>query len=105
MGKLNRPDIKRPKFNRPAPDTIKKPEIDKTDPDWYWYLIQGGKENCYICDKPFKGRKKILIGYHKLSGEQLNRHEYCEPGSTRYSEKFEGYIDKSLKNVQPPGEK
>lgn len=102
MGKLNRPDIKRPKFNRPNPDNIKKPQIDKSDPDWYWYLIQGGKENCCICNKPLKGRPYRFIGYHKLSGEELRRHEYCEPGSSRYIEKFGGYICENLKNVKPP---
>lgn len=102
MGKLNRPDIKRPKFNRPNPDNIKKPQIDKSDPDWYWHLIQGGKENCCICNKQLKGRPYRFIGYHKLSGEELRRHEYCEPGSSRYIEKFGGYICENLKNVKPP---
>lgn len=103
MGKLNRPEVEikiKPKFNRPT--NIKKPQIDKSDPDWYWKMIQGGKDDCFVCGKSLKGRPHKFIGYHKFSEEPLNRHEYCEPGSPRYIEKFGGYINESMQNVKPP---
>lgn len=106
MAKLNRPSppstvVK--KLQRPTTNsTIKKKSIDKSDPDWYWKQIEGGKDICFVCGKTLKGRPHKFIGYHKFSEEPLNRHEYCEPGSPRYVEKFGGYINESMKNVKPP---
>lgn len=90
MPKLNRPNSK-PKLNRPT-QPIKRNKIDKSNPDWYWNLINGGDETCYVCERPLRGRKHTFVGYHKFSGEKLKRCEGCEPGSEKYLKKFGSLI-------------
>ena len=59
----------------------------------YWEKIHGGIDACFVCDKKFKSHhKKIYIGRHKESGEPLFRHNYCEAGSSNWTEKFGGRI-------------
>jgi hypothetical protein len=38
------------------------------------------------------GIKTWFVGYHKLTGEPLHRHSYCECGSVNWDKKFGGRI-------------
>jgi hypothetical protein len=59
----------------------------------HWNKIKGGEVNCFVCDKKFKAHhNKKYIGKHKLTGEILLRHDYCESGSNNWEEKFGGRI-------------
>lgn len=59
----------------------------------HWNKIKGGETNCFVCDKKFKvHHRKKYIGKHKLTGEILLRHDYCESGSINWEEKFGGRI-------------
>lgn len=64
----------------------------------YWNKIKGGKDFCFVCDKIFKSHhKRTYIGKHKISGEKLYRHDFCESGSINWINKFGGKIF-NLKN-------
>ncbi len=55
----------------------------------HWEKIKGGSDQCFVCDKKFRqNHDKKFIGYHKLTGEVLLRHTYCESGSVNWTEKF-----------------
>ena len=72
----------------------------------YWSHIQGG-DLCFVCDKKFKpAQKKVFVGYHKFTGEKLNRHDYCEAGSSNWTKKFGGRIinDKKFKLISVSNE-
>jgi hypothetical protein len=59
----------------------------------YWNKIKGGKDFCFVCDKIFKSHhKRKYIGNHKMSGEKLYRHDFCESGSSNWISKFGGRI-------------
>lgn len=72
---------------------IKINRREKKDETSHWDKIKTGKNLCFVCDKKFKlHHRRVYIGKHKRSEEDLFRHEYCESGSRNWFNKFGGRL-------------
>jgi len=103
------------KFRRPAPALALHTNVNlETKEHSHWDRIKStGPEVCFVCDKkfvvaklikirknkegnknkknkPIKHRSTLLIGKHKITGEELWRHESCDCCSENWKEKFHG---------------
>lgn len=70
----------------------RKSSIKESDCD-HWKKINGGENKCFVCEKKFKiQHKRIYIGKHPDTEENLYRHEKCESGSINWHKKFGGRL-------------
>ena len=75
---------------------------NSSDEKTHWNKIEGGSDSCFVCDgrfTPYQKKKQtiVLVGFHKITGDILLRHEHCESGSTNWIGKFGGRLDSRIK--------
>jgi hypothetical protein len=104
MGKLNRKtsiaSIAAEQATAPPVRKLNRQPVEKPNPDNYWELITVcGREFCFVCEGKLGDRPKKFIGLHKITEEELHRHEMCEPGSANWFKKFGGYVSKSMRGI------